>query len=74
MQNGDIALEDVEKEQAKLKSDLNHINQGPKYNKSLQQLNTIKNIENLFASREEVVKMLHAKDTSKNIFESKQGK
>ena len=40
--NGDIALEDVEKEQTKLKSDLYHINQGPKYNKSPKQLNIIK--------------------------------
>ena len=53
--NGDIALEDVEKEKIKLKSDLNHINQGPKYNKPLEQLNTIKNIKNLYESREEVV-------------------
>ena len=44
IKNGDIALENVEKEQMKLKSNLNPINQGPKYNKSLQQLNTIKNI------------------------------
>ena len=32
--NGVIALEDVEKEQIKLKLDLKHITQGPKYNKS----------------------------------------
>ena len=34
IQNGNIALEDVEKEQKKFKSDLGHINQGPKQHKS----------------------------------------
>ena len=74
--NGDIALEDVEKEQLKLKSDLNRINQGPKYNKSLAQLNTIKNIKNIYESREEVFKMFnnYAKNMPKNIYEPKKGK
>ena len=40
--NSDIAVEDVEKEQTELKCDLNHINQGPRYNKSPEQLNTNK--------------------------------
>ena len=46
--NGDIALEDVEKEQTKHKSDLKYINPGPKYNKSPEQLNTIKNLKNIY--------------------------
>ena len=74
--NGDIALEDVEKEQIKLKSYLNDINQGPKYNKSPEQLNRIKNIKNIYESRKEVVKMFnnYAKNVSRNIYESTQGK
>ena len=50
--NGDIALEDVEKEQIKLKSDLGHIKQGPWQYKSPEQIQTIHNIENLYNSRE----------------------
>ena len=46
--DGDIALEDVEKEQIKLKSDLGHIKQGPWRYKSPKQTQTIRNIENLF--------------------------
>ena len=70
------ALENAGKEQIKLKSDLNHINQGPKHNKSPEQLNAIKNIKNLYESREEVLEMFnnYAKNMSENIYESKQGK
>ena len=32
--DGNITLEEVEKDQKRLKSELGHINQGPKYNKS----------------------------------------
>ena len=32
--DGDMALEDVEKDQTRLKSDLGHINQGPKNKKT----------------------------------------
>ena len=42
--NGDIALEDVETEQRKLKSHPKQMRQGPRYNKSPEQLNAIKNI------------------------------
>ena len=74
--NGDIALEDVKQEQTKLKSDLKYISQEPKYNKSLEQLNTIKNIKNLYELREEVVKMFndYVKNMSRNIYESRQRK
>ena len=74
--DGDIALEDVEKKQIKLKSDLSHIKQGPWKYKSPEQTQTIRNIENLYNSREELVKMFndHAKNMSRNIYEPKQGK
>ena len=73
---GNITLEDVEKEQIELKSDLGYIKQGNPKNRSPEQEKTINNIENLYKSREEVVKMFndYAKNTSKNIYESKQGK
>ena len=74
--DGDIALEDVEKEQIKLKSDLGHIKLGPWKYKSPEQTQTIRNIENIYNSREKVVQLFnnYAKDMSRNIYESKQGK
>ena len=67
---------DVEKEQIKLKSDLSHIRQGSWKHKPPEQIQTIRNIENLYNSREKVVKMFndYPKNISRNIYESKQGK
>ena len=42
--NGDMSLEDVEKEQVKLKSDLGYIKQGDSKNKSSKQKKTLNNI------------------------------
>ena len=73
--NGDITLEDVEKEQIELKKDLGRIRQGDTNNKSQEQKNTINNIKNLYNSREEVVRICndYAKNMSRNIYDSKQG-
>ena len=73
--DSNITLEDVEKEQIKLKSDLGRIKQENSKNKSPEQVKTINNIENLYNSREEVIKMFndYAKNMSRNIYESKQG-
>ena len=73
--NGDTALEGVEKDPKKRKSDLGHIKQGPAYYKSTEQLNTRENIKNLYESREKVVQLFnnYTKNMSKNIFKSKQG-
>ena len=70
----DITLEDVEKEQTKLKRDLGRINQEDPKDKSLEQKKTINNIKNLHNSREEVVRMFndYSKNISKNIYDSKQ--
>ena len=70
-----MVLDDVEKEQIKLKSDLNHINHGPWKYKSPEQAETISNIDNLYNSRAEVVKMFndYFKNMYRNIYESKQG-
>ena len=72
--NGDIILEDAEKDQIKLKSDLGHIWQG-NLNRSEEQNNVINNVTNLYKSREKVIQMFnnYAKDMSRNIYESKQG-
>ena len=43
--DSDIDLEDVEKDQKRLKSDLVHINQGPK-KQNKEQLDTTENIRN----------------------------
>ena len=73
--NGDVSLEDVEKEQIELKKDLGGIKQGGPKDKSSKQKKTINNFKDLYNSREEVVQMFndYAKSISKNIYESKQG-
>ena len=52
--NGDITLEDIEKEQIELKKDLDHMKPGHRKDESPEQ----KKIKNLYNSREEVVPML----------------
>ena len=61
--NGDITLEDAEKQEIELTKDLQ------------EQKQTINNIKNLCNSREEVFKMFndYAKNVSRNIYDSKQG-
>ena len=73
--DGDIPLEDVEKDQIELKRDLGRIKQGDPKNKSQQQNKTIDNIENLYTSREEILQIFndYAKNVSRNICYSKQG-
>ena len=72
--NGDIRLEDIEKQQIKFKRDLGRIKQGDPIDKSEGQTKTINNIKNLYHSREEVVKMFndYARNMSRNINDSKQ--
>ena len=73
--DGNIPLEDVEKEQKKLKAELGRIKQGNPKNKSEDQEKTIDNIENLYKSREGVAQIFndYAKNMSRNIYYSKQG-
>ena len=75
IRKGYITLEDIEKEQIEFKNDLGHIRQGDPKDKSPEQKKAINNIKNLYNSREEVIRMFndYAKNTSKNIYESKQG-
>ena len=74
--NGDITLEDAEEEQKSLKTRLSEISMGNPRNKSAEQKKTINNIKNPYNSREKVVQMFneYAKNMSKNIYKSKQGK
>ena len=50
--DGNIILENIEKEQKKLKSELGYIKQGNPGNRSEEQEKTINNIENFYNSRE----------------------
>ena len=59
MYNVDIALGDVERDQIKLKSELDERNRGDPKNKSSEQLKTIKNDRNLYESREKVIQMFN---------------
>ena len=72
--NGDIPLQDIEKEQIELERDLGHIKQGDPRDKSEEQKKKIDNIKSLYNSRGEVVKMFnnYAGSMSRNIYDSKQ--
>ena len=74
--DGDITLEDVEKDQIKLKSDLGHIRQGNPKNRSEEENNVINSVTNLYESRENVIQMFnnYAKDMDTNICKSKPGR
>ena len=71
--NGDISLEDIEKEQIVLKRDLGRIKQRDPRDKSEEQKKAIDNIKNLYNSKEEVVKMFndYGRNVSRNIYDSK---
>ena len=72
--NGDIPLEDIEKEQIELKRDLGRINRETHEINQKNKKTTVDNIKNLYNSREEVVKMFndYARNMSRNIYDSKQ--
>ena len=72
--NGNIPLENIEKDQIELNRDLGWIKQGGSRDKSKEQKKTIDNIKNLYNSTEEVVKMFndYARNMSRNIYDSKQ--
>ena len=57
IKNGNISIEKVGKGQEQCKSKLNQITIGNRKNKLKTPLDTIKNIKNLYNSREEVVKL-----------------
>ena len=71
--NGDKTLEDIEKEHEKFREKLGYIKQGNPKKRSQEQQNTMFKIENLYNSREDVVKMFndYARKISKNIYDLK---
>ena len=66
-------MEDVEKDQIKLKLDLWHRIQGNPKIRSEEQNNVINNVTNLYESREKVAQMFnkYLKNMSRDIYESK---
>ena len=71
---GDKDIENLEKDQKELKSYLSYVKHGNPKNRSKEQEKTINNIENLYNSREEVVKMFndYPRKMYRNIYDSKQ--
>ena len=74
--SGDIALEDVEKDQKNFKAELGCVKQGDPKDKSKEQFEVINNVINLYESREKVVQIFnnYPREKSRRIYESKQGK
>ena len=73
--NGDKTLEDIEKEQEKFREKFGYIRQGNPKHRSQEQQNTMFKIENLYNSRQDVVKMFndYARKISRSIYDLKQG-
>ena len=69
----DIALENVEKDQKKLKAELGRIKQGDPKDKSQEQFEVINNVANLYKSREKVVQMFnnYHREKYRRIYESR---
>ena len=57
LKNGDKTLSQAEEDQRKFRSDLGQISSG--YRKSEHQLNTIKNVKNLFNSTQNIINLLN---------------
>ena len=66
--------EQVEEEQKDFKKDLNEIVKGNPAHKSGKQLNTIKNVKNLYGTRQKIINLLNdnSKIRSEAIYKSKQ--
>ena len=59
MINGDTTIEKTEKDQNQFKSKLNEITTGNPRHKSIKQLDIIKNVKNLYNSRQKVIDLLN---------------
>ena len=73
LKNGEKTLQQVEEEQKKIKSELNEITSGNPKHKNEEQSYTIKNVKNLYDSREKIINLLNdnAKNRSEAIYKSK---
>ena len=75
IKNGETSIEKIEGDQKQFKSDLHQITtENPKYKKEYL-LNTIKNIKNLYNSRQKVIDLFndYALIRSEAMFKTKQG-
>ena len=74
LKNGEKTLQQVEKEQKNFKKELSEITTGNPKHKSEKQLYTIKNIKNLYDSRQKIIDLLNdnSKIRSEAIYKSKQ--
>ena len=74
LKNGETTLQQVEEEQKDFKKYLNEIVKGNPEHKSDKQLYTIKNIKNLYDSRQKIINLLNdnSKIRSEAIYKSKQ--
>ena len=75
IKNGNISIEKIEESQKQFKSKLNEITTGNPKHKSKDQLDTIKNIKNVYNSRYKIFKLHndYAKIMSKAMYQTKQG-
>ena len=74
MKNGDTTLQQVEKQQKDFKKELNEITSGNPSHKSNNQLYVIKNVRNLYDSRQKIINLLNdnPKIRSEAIYKSEQ--
>ena len=74
IKNGDTTLQQVEKQQKDFKKELNEITSGNPKHKSNNQLYVIKNVKNLYDSRQKIIDLLNdnSKIRSEAIYKSKQ--
>ena len=74
LKNGDTTLQQVEKQQKDFKKELNKMTSGNPKRKSNNQLYIIKNIKNLYDSRQKIINLLNdnSKIRSEAIYKSKQ--
>ena len=75
IKNGNISIEKIEQNQNQSKSKLNEITIGNLNHKSKNQLHVIKNIKNLYNSRDKVIKLYNDYDKiiSEAMYKTKQG-
>ena len=59
MENADISLQQVEKQQKDFQKELNEITSGNPKHKSNNQLHVIKNVKNLYDSRQTIIDLLN---------------
>ena len=71
--SGDVSLKDVEEQQKNIETDIGEIKKGNPRRKSQKQILVISNVENLYKSRKQVIKLFngYGRNMSQNIYKSK---